>query len=97
MIIRTHWYRRNYTQFRNITYSNRFDLVAQLAERWTSIPKVAGSIPTVVRPTFQPARCGYTLRVTSETSKFICFKINKFKYLHSNDVQCGKFSIVLLE
>jgi hypothetical protein len=51
----------------------------------------------VVRQTFQPARCGYTLRVTSETSKFICFKINKFKYLHSNDVQCGKFSIVLLE
>jgi hypothetical protein len=26
------------------------------------IPKVAGSIPTVVRQTFQPARCGYTLK-----------------------------------
>ena len=28
---------------------------------------VAVSIPTVVRQTFQPARCGYTLRVISET------------------------------
>ena len=34
---------------------------------WTSIPKVAVSIPTVVKLTFQPARCGYTLRVTSKT------------------------------
>jgi hypothetical protein len=34
---------------------------------WTCIPKVSGSIPTVVRQTFQPARCGYILRVTSET------------------------------
>jgi hypothetical protein len=25
---------------------------------YTSIPKVAGSIPTVVRQTFQLARCG---------------------------------------
>jgi hypothetical protein len=25
-----------------------------------SIPKVAGSIPTVVRLTFQPVQCGYT-------------------------------------
>ena len=93
MIKRTHWYRRNYTQFRNITYWKRLDLVAQLAERWTSIPKVAGSIPTVVRQTFQRN----TLKVTSETSKFICFKINQLKYLHSNDVQCGKFSIVRLK
>ena len=45
----------------------RLGLVAQLAEHWTSIPKVAGSIPTVVRLTFQPARCGYALRVTSKT------------------------------
>jgi hypothetical protein len=34
---------------------------------WTSIPKVAGSIPTVVRLTFRPARCEYSLRVTSKT------------------------------
>jgi hypothetical protein len=32
------------------------------------IPKVVGSIPTVVRQTFQLARCGCTLRVTLETS-----------------------------
>ena len=44
--------------------SNRLGLVAQLAEHWTSI---AGSIPTVVRLTFQLSRCGYTLRVTSKT------------------------------
>ena len=29
---------------RNITYSNRPDHVAQLAEHWASIPKVVGSI-----------------------------------------------------
>ena len=47
---------------------NRLDRVAQLAEHWTSIPKVAGSIPTVAKQTFQLARCGCTLwmhRVTS--------------------------------
>ena len=37
---------------RNITYSNRPDRVAQLAEHWASIPKVVGSIPTVVRHIF---------------------------------------------
>ena len=41
------------------------DLVAQLVEHWTSKPKVAGSIPTVVRLIFQLAWCGYTLRVTT--------------------------------
>ena len=35
--------------FRNITYSNQQDRVAQLAEHWAGIPKVVGSIPTVVR------------------------------------------------
>ena len=48
------------------THSNRLDLAAQLAN-WTSIPKVVGSIETVVMQTFQPARYGYTLRVTTET------------------------------
>ncbi len=38
--------------------SNRLDLVAQLVEHWTSKPKVAGSIPTVVRLIFQLAWCG---------------------------------------
>ena len=39
--------------FRNITYSNRPDRVAQLAERWASILKVVGSIPTVAGHIFQ--------------------------------------------
>ena len=43
---------------RNIKHSNRLDLVAQLVEHWTSKPKVAGSIPTVVRLIFQLAWCG---------------------------------------
>ena len=34
-------------------YSNRPDLVAQLAEHWASIPKVVGSNPTVARHIFQ--------------------------------------------
>ena len=34
-------------------WSNRPDRVAQLAERWASIPKVVGSIPTVARHIFQ--------------------------------------------
>ena len=46
-------YRRNLTQFRNISYSNQPDRVAQLAEHWASIPKVVGSIPTVARHIFQ--------------------------------------------
>ena len=33
--------------------SNRPDRIAQLAEHWASIPKVVGSIPTVVRHIFQ--------------------------------------------
>ena len=53
----------------SVYISNRPDRVAQLAEHWASIPKVVGSIPTVARPIFfKPARCGYTLRVTSQTS-----------------------------
>ena len=56
--------RRKQTEFRNITHSNRLDLVAQLAEHWTSKPNVASSIPTVVRQVFQ---LGYTLRVTPQT------------------------------
>ena len=48
------------------------DLTSQvscMAEHFTSInKKIAGSIPTVVWQTFQLARCGCTLRVTSQTS-----------------------------
>ena len=81
-----YWYRRNQTQFRNITNSNRLDHVAQLAEHWTSLPKVADSIPTVVKQTFQLARCGCTLRVTSQTSYSLEYitpthtKINIWRY-----------------
>ena len=35
-----------YFYFRNIINLNRLDRLAQLAEHWTSIPKVTGSIPT---------------------------------------------------
>ena len=41
-----------------ITSTNRPDRVAQLVERWASIPKVAGSSPAVARHIFQPAQCG---------------------------------------
>ena len=55
-------------------YWNRPDRVAQLAEHWASIPKVVGSIPTVIRHIFQAiARCGYTLRVTSQASTIILY------------------------
>ena len=55
--------------------------VAQLTltEHWSSIPKVAGSIPTVVRQTFQPGRCGYTLRVTSEDRRIKHNNIRRYK------------------
>ena len=52
----------------DISELNRLDHVAQLAEHWTSIPKVAGSFPTVAKLTFQLARCGCTLRVTLITN-----------------------------
>ena len=35
---------------------------------WASIPKDVGSIPTVSGIFFKLARCGYTLRVTSQAS-----------------------------
>ena len=38
--------------FRNITHSNRLDLVAQLAEHWTSKPKVMSLIPAMVGKIF---------------------------------------------
>jgi hypothetical protein len=38
---------------------NHTDVALLLSWQWTSIPKVAGSFPTVVMLAFQPARCGY--------------------------------------
>ena len=50
-----------------LTYSNRPDRVAQLAEHWASIPKVVGSIPTVARHIVQACPVWiYILRVTSQ-------------------------------
>ena len=46
---------REVLKFRNITYSNRPDRAAQLAEHWASIPKVVGSITGMVRHIFRPA------------------------------------------
>ena len=37
-------------------------LFGRASEHWTSKPKVAGSIPTAVKQTFQFARCGHTQR-----------------------------------
>ena len=51
----------------NRTY-DLWNTSTQLAEHWAGIPKVVGSIPTVVRHIFQACRCGYTLRVTSQAS-----------------------------
>ena len=62
------WSRSGHGLVRGLVGSNRPDRVAQLAEHWASIPKVVGSIPTVVRHIFKLARCGYTLRVTSQAS-----------------------------
>ena len=65
------------------THSNRLDLVAQLAEHWTSKPKVAGSIPTVVRQIFQLARCGYTaisIKVVPEQCEKVEYEREKVEY-----------------
>ena len=47
--------------------TNRLDLVAQLVEHWTSKPKVAGSIPTVVKLVFQLARHGWCIQSNNFT------------------------------
>ena len=43
-----YWYGRSQHMAPKYLYSNRQGLVAQWLERWTSYPKVAGSIPTEV-------------------------------------------------
>ena len=43
----------------------------QLSEHWAGIPKVLGSVPTVVRHIFQFVGCGCSLRVTSQLDFFI--------------------------
>ena len=62
------------TQFRNIAYSNRPDRVAQLAERWASIPKVVGSNPTVARHIVQACPVWiYTQSNITQASYVFCF------------------------
>ena len=59
--------------FRNITYSNRPDRVAQLAEHWASIPEVVDSIPTVAGHIFQ-ARPVW-IYTQSNITNIICFYV----------------------
>ena len=58
----------------DITYSNRPDRVAQLAEHWASIPKVVGSIPTVVRHIFQA--CPVWIYTQSNITSTIYISLN---------------------
>ena len=58
-----------------VTYSNRPDRVAQLAEHWASIPKVVGSIPTVVRYIFQA--CPVWIYTQSNITSIISIKLLK--------------------
>ena len=69
----------------DITYSNRPDRVAQLAQHWASIPKVVGSIPTVARHIFQA--CPVWICIQSNITKhlkhimlaYIQYGYSKFK------------------
>ena len=72
----------------NITYSNRPNRVAHLVEHWVSIHKRVGSIPTVVRNTFQLALCGYKLKVKPQTS----FRIKETSALLSISVRFWKIN-----
>ena len=55
--------------------NNNHDRVAQLAEHWASIPKVVGSIPTVVRHIFQACPVWiYTQSNITSITVFICCK-----------------------
>jgi hypothetical protein len=68
------WY--DYFVCVGVMYSGEYMFVMLLAlsvhPHWASwkvsLATVAGLIPTVAKLTFQLARCGYTLRVTSQTS-----------------------------
>ena len=53
------------------TNSNQLDLVAQLVEHWTSIPKVAGSIPTAVGELVHTQST-----TTNNTNKLIMYQSN---------------------
>ena len=75
-----HWQSSAYYTYE----SNRPDRVVQLAEHWASIPKVVGSIPTVVRHFFQLAWWGYKLRLTAQISaNFSNLRKAIFSVLHN--------------
>ena len=64
------------------------------SNRSTGIPKVASLIPTVARPTFQPAQCGYTLRVTSKTLLVSLYFFMKFDSSNKHtDIVCHFFKV----
>ena len=56
---------------------NRPDRVAQLEEHWASIPKVVGSIPTVVRHIFQA--CPVWIYTQSNITSMILVMSNKYR------------------
>ena len=64
--------------------TSRSDRVAQLAEHWASIPKVVGSIPTVVRHIFQA--CPVWIYTQSNITR-TRFKTKNRKYLQTQDLQ----------
>ena len=50
------------------------DRVAQLAEHWASIPKVVGSIPTVVRHIFQACPVWIYTQSNITSIRFLCIQ-----------------------
>ncbi len=62
------------------------DLVAQLVEHWTSKPKVAGSIPTVVRLIFQLAWCGIYTQSNNITTQLTDKSVFLDELCYADDV-----------
>jgi hypothetical protein len=61
------------------TYSNRLGLVAQLAEHWTSIPKVAGSIPIFHRGQTNFSACPLWIYTHSNIKNIIFTWVHNIK------------------
>ena len=62
--------------------------VAQLAEHWASIPKVVGSIPTVVRHIFQA--CPVWIYTQSNITSIIDNQLKYLIYCMRNRTRCEK-------
>jgi hypothetical protein len=67
------------------TYSNRLGLVAQLAEHWTSIPKVAGSIPIFHRGQANFSACPLWIYTQSNIKNVI------FSWVHNIKTHTKKY------